>query len=363
MKRIKYILSVITVTLFLCLGCAAISIDRVSFPNFPITVNGTEIQWGDRQYPLIVHKDITYFPMTYYDCRFLGLVTEWDTDTKTLSISKENISGAYRDYEYLGVNGKESMVNACLFNIVVNGKEVDNYTEEYPLLTFRDVTYFPLTWRFCVDEFGWEYSFDNEKGLVITSNNKTARNLGFPLAGGCLSWATDGEYYYYTGNGGRIFRTPVGDLSEHELIHVIPKNTGYADIVLVDFDYSNENVFFTYHIGGASTGTNYRYKINGDGSCVQSTEGNYRKSSIGANCYVIDGDGFTIETYNSGHVGTSVVYLKPDGLDEYTEIKLEGIRFGEYKNVDMNVSDVLGSNEQGNEMISKEVLQVHCYSR
>lgn len=34
---------------------------------------------------------------------------------------------------------------------------------------FRDVTYFPLTWRFAVDEFGWMYSFDSKNGLNIYS--------------------------------------------------------------------------------------------------------------------------------------------------------------------------------------------------
>ena len=49
------------------------------------------------------------------------------------------------------------------------GKAIDNKKEEYPLLVFRDITYFPLTWRFAVDEFGWNYTFDSTKGLNITS--------------------------------------------------------------------------------------------------------------------------------------------------------------------------------------------------
>lgn len=31
------------------------------------------------------------------------------------------------------------------------------------------MTYFPLTWRFAVEEFGWQYSFDHTNGLVITN--------------------------------------------------------------------------------------------------------------------------------------------------------------------------------------------------
>ncbi len=51
----------------------------------------------------------------------------------------------------------------------VNGKTVDNSREQYPLLLFRDVTYFPLTWRFAVEEFGWSYHFDGESGLTISN--------------------------------------------------------------------------------------------------------------------------------------------------------------------------------------------------
>ena len=37
------------------------------------------------KYPLLVYKDITYFPMTWYNCRMLGLETEW-SDAKGLAI-------------------------------------------------------------------------------------------------------------------------------------------------------------------------------------------------------------------------------------------------------------------------------------
>ncbi len=53
------------------------------------------------------------------------------------------------------------------FPIYVNDKNINNFMEEYPLLLFRDVTYFPLTWRFAVEEFGWSYYFDTTNGLVI----------------------------------------------------------------------------------------------------------------------------------------------------------------------------------------------------
>ena len=55
---------------------------------------------------------------------------------------------------------RTSLENAVLpnFQIQFNGKDIDNNSETYPLLVFRDITYFPLTWRFLVDSFGWTSS-------------------------------------------------------------------------------------------------------------------------------------------------------------------------------------------------------------
>ena len=43
---------------------------QATLPSFPVTLNGTVIDNSYRQYPLLVYNNITYFPMTYYDCRF-----------------------------------------------------------------------------------------------------------------------------------------------------------------------------------------------------------------------------------------------------------------------------------------------------
>ena len=51
----------------------------------------------------------------------------------------------------------------------INGKDVVAVNDPYPPIKFRNVIYFPLTWRYAHDEFGWEYHFDNETGLSINS--------------------------------------------------------------------------------------------------------------------------------------------------------------------------------------------------
>src|SRR5665647_1808443 len=139
----------------------------VGLPAFQITMNGVSIDNSQRQYPIIVYKDITYVPMTYNDSRFLGLETKWSADTG-LQVNKISEQLAYNPNRGSFNSNLESAVLPD-FRISVNGKNIDNNSESFPLLVFRDITYFPLTWRFMVNEFGWTSKFDMASGLVISS--------------------------------------------------------------------------------------------------------------------------------------------------------------------------------------------------
>ncbi len=57
----------------------------VNLPAFKVTINGEVADNNFSQYPLIVYKDITYFPMTYNDCRFLALESYWKGIQKACS--------------------------------------------------------------------------------------------------------------------------------------------------------------------------------------------------------------------------------------------------------------------------------------
>jgi len=145
-----------------------------TLPKFDITLNGMKIKNNDRLYPFIVYpfivyKNITYFPMTYYDSRFLNLETRWETK-KGLMVLKNSELGEYIT-ETTKI-GHPTMIYPTIaeFDIYVNNKKINNQSETYPLLTYKDITYFPMTWRFGVDEFKWEYKFTNENGLVINSH-------------------------------------------------------------------------------------------------------------------------------------------------------------------------------------------------
>ena len=179
MKKIVSIILLLTLTLWAAPAYAA-SVS-VTLPNFNVYLNGTKVENSSRQYPLIVYNDITYFPMTYFDCRFLGLETAYSLQAG-LDINKTGVAGPYNDYATSVKNPQKATARTADFAIRVNGKSVDNKKEQYPLLLFKDVTYFPLTWRFAVDEFGWDYHFSNERGLEINSIKTVTPTVPVPPA-------------------------------------------------------------------------------------------------------------------------------------------------------------------------------------
>lgn len=184
----------------------------VNLPTFEIKLNGIQINNNDREYPLVMYNGITYFPITYDDSRFLGLETKWDKK-EGLSIEKSKSSQGYTDTIGTLNNNKYTAFISSL-PVKVNGKLIDNNKEKYPLLVFRDITYFPLTWRFAVDEFGWEYNFTNEGGLKInsseTSNKYNISALELPKTINiAAAFTIAGDYYYYEGNNGKIYQASI----------------------------------------------------------------------------------------------------------------------------------------------------------
>jgi len=289
----KFFVGVITLGALLLTPTFAMEV-KTNLPTFDVSFNGTEIENENRQYPLLVYKDITYVPMTYYDCRYLGLISNWNSETNTLSIEKDNITCAYRDYSWEWKNSSKHQAKVCDFNIIVNGEVVDNSKEEYPLLTFRDVTYFPLTWRFAVDEFGWEYSFDEEKGLIINSDNVHPYIVELPYCSGMA--VTDGEYYYYNGKSqdkNVVYRVSVLDTSNPEVIHEIPESdlSKTASLQMI-----NDEVYIYYLCGsGPTMSTEYYYKIEADGTLTRQNPGNYSGGKHGYNEVTKEADGIFVK--------------------------------------------------------------------
>ncbi|WP_051259787.1 hypothetical protein [Peptoniphilus mikwangii] len=181
MKSIKKIYSLVIAFVLLIAFAPKVNAQGtyVGLPRFNVTLNGVSVDNSYARYPLIVYKDITYFPMTYNTTRFLGVETNW-SEYSGLQINQTGINGKFDFYQTNRKNADVYPVTVPNFKITVNGKTIVNRNEEYPLLVFRDVTYFPMTWRFCVNEFGWKYNFTHQKGLVITSNNNSGGSVPTP---------------------------------------------------------------------------------------------------------------------------------------------------------------------------------------
>lgn len=331
MKK-KYLFS--AVMLMLMLSLCSFAKEKISLPSFDVKINDTAFSSEDREYPLIVYNDITYFPMTYYDARFLGLKTEWDEGSKTLTVSKSDVTAGYREYKCDVANKLSDNAIICSFNVTVNGKSLNMKEEKYPLLIYRDVTYFPLTWRFAVDEFGWKYSFGQTEGLIINSDNAPIHRFTLPKMGKYSAIGADNDYYYYSGDDNKIYRilknTDNAVPEEIFSIDVSENDTYYSEgIVLPTFEYSHGLVYFTYHTGGATIGSDHRYVINSDGTCEKSNGGTRHFAGIGFNAYQIEADSFTVTRYNDGSKGSTTVYYEFDTDEEMTEISLEGVVLGE----------------------------------
>ena len=256
-------------------GAQAGNAVSVTLPDFKVTLNGEEVNNSYSKYPLIVYKDITYFPMTYNDCRFLGLESYWRGNAEGLFIEASDVTAAHKPYRTSVKNNRHQTAVIPGFPITVNEKSVDNQKEEYPLLSFRDVTYFPMTWNFGVNEFSWDYAFDGENGLVIDSDNIKLIQKNLPAdraknTDGILknNVAVTDAFIYYEDSQGRVIQAPLSDTSSTKTVYQLPVWTfGDGKTFVYAGLYAEDGLaFLTYHQGGATMGTDYLIRLNDDGT-------------------------------------------------------------------------------------------------
>lgn len=252
---------------------------NVSVPSFNIRLNGVFINNENREYPFILYKGITYFPMTYYDSRFMGSETKWDETDGLKIIKSEKFNG------YFEVNSKLNKSNFTAtvpnFPVEVNGKKIDNTKEQYPILLFRNITYFPLTWRFAAEEFGWDYKYTMENGLAINnpSNyeiNISKVNLPVIVRDDLFDknkFTVAGDYFYYEGKNGIIYQAPIEKPNERKAIYELPLWTYGDSYVYADLKTVNNKAVLSYHQGGAVMGTDYEIILHEDGTNEIFSEG------------------------------------------------------------------------------------------
>ena len=139
-----------------------------------VTLNGQVIDNKNAKYPLLTYSNITYFPMTYQLSRFMGVETDWNNAAKSLNITAGGAQSAYVAETGEAQRGSVAVTPAS-YKISVNGAQINNKEEKYPIFNYNGITYFPLTWAYAVDSFGWSYQWDAENGLRIDTTTAPAR--------------------------------------------------------------------------------------------------------------------------------------------------------------------------------------------
>ena len=151
----KKLITALSAALMLTAASAsAAKTEKVIIPDYECLINDASVYYADSVYPLISFRNITYFPMTYEYCRALGLTSQWVEGKGLYIVYSPADSGTLPIYE----TQRNSKTNKALipdYPIYINGKKISNASTEYPLLNFRNVTYFPMTYDYATKEFNW----------------------------------------------------------------------------------------------------------------------------------------------------------------------------------------------------------------
>lgn len=166
---------------------------RVNLPYFPIKINGQTLDQTYSQYPFLYYKDVTYLPLTWNNLQALGLRYGWSEEEglwvqPNLDYPPPVVETPPAQDQMEGTNA-DRVYTAQLAQgpIRIGAASIDNSTEPYPFLMFRDVTYMPLTWHFVHDLLQMDIRWSEEEGLHVIGGQHV---LG-PLIG------EDGEALYF----------------------------------------------------------------------------------------------------------------------------------------------------------------------
>lgn len=211
MKRTAKLITMAALLILLLIPLsAAASQVAVSKASFPVIINGRVVENDYREYPFILYDGITYFPMTYEDCAYLGLENNWTQETGN-TITKTQSSGYYRDFISPDIESFPANAIATIVNTPINvmGESISNATQQYPILNYNDVLYFPLTWDWG-QKFGWSITFYENKQLEVATGD----------------FADIGYYYVYnlTGASPIIEKVPVTEYA-HKVISYEKRST------------------------------------------------------------------------------------------------------------------------------------------
>lgn len=145
----------------------------VTLPAFPVVLNGLEFDNNYALFPFLAYRNTIYFPMTYYNLNLLNLNLSMVEDDGIV-ITKDDPDRPKRFARDVLASAPNNITQTAMIidsKVTINGNVIDNQNELFPLLFFRDVVYFPLTWEFAVSKLGWHYTFCSTAGLSIRADN------------------------------------------------------------------------------------------------------------------------------------------------------------------------------------------------
>lgn len=161
MKKLFTVLGIF-ISLFLFYTANAVAAD-ILIPDYKCIINNCDIYYRDSIYPFISYKDITYFPMTWDYSKALNISSSW-VEGKGLYIAYHPSYADLPIYETT-VNKKYDTAVIPTYPIYINGSKIENESEEWPILNYRGITYFPMTWHYAHDEFNWTVNWDGNFSL------------------------------------------------------------------------------------------------------------------------------------------------------------------------------------------------------
>ena len=185
---------------------------RADVVTAKVTLNGQVIDNKNAKYPLLSYSNITYFPMTYHLSRFMGVETDWNNASKSLNITAGGAQSAYVAEPGKAPRGSVS-VTLPSYKVYINSALSNDVDDTWPIFNYNGVTYFPLTFRYAYESFGWGYQWDAENGLRIDTTSAPAHVPTEPNTGNAAldkaltilnsKYATGGKYHGMLEGGGK----------------------------------------------------------------------------------------------------------------------------------------------------------------
>ena len=175
----KKSITLLLVLVMLCSFVIPVSASNEVYVNiapFPVYLYDMVVNSAYAEYPVITYKDVSYIPLTYDLCERCSINCGWDNE-KGLYIVNHNTKSVntfeLKPFGGFLANPLQNKYKAVVptYDIYINGQKFDNKNQEYPLLNFRNVTYFPLTYDIVHNELGWFINWDAEKWLLEVEPN------------------------------------------------------------------------------------------------------------------------------------------------------------------------------------------------